>query len=108
MSATQVWLVILFGGLVTFGFRFFFLAFGDKFGDAKSIQKILRMVPAAVMAALACSGLFIQKSQTVFDPLDPKLYAALVAGLVAYRFKSLWWTIVSGMCSLYLFQALLP
>jgi branched-subunit amino acid transport protein len=88
-------------GLVTFLWRFSFLALPDA--DQRltpAVRRVLRHVPPAVLAALVAPA-FV-RHQGVVDLWDPRVLAGLVAGLVAWRFRSILGTIAAGMAVLLL------
>lgn len=101
----RIWMVLILGGLGTFLFRYVFIALGERMPDPQKIQKLLRLIPASVMAALACSGLFVKHGH-VSTHWDPRLGAAILAAWVAYRYRNLLATIVVGMVSLYALHGL--
>lgn len=86
-------------GLVTFGWRFSFLAIRDADERlAPWVQEALRHVPAAVLAALVAPA-FLRHTGTV-DLWDARVLAGLIGGVVAWRTRSILWTVVVGMAVL--------
>ncbi len=57
----------------------------------------LRYVPVAVLAALLLPSLLIENNQINFSASNLYLWAALPAGWVAWKKKSLFGTVVVGM-----------
>jgi len=57
----------------------------------------LRSVPVAVLAALLLPALLIEGNQINFSASNLYLWAALPAGLVAWKKKSLFGTVLVGM-----------
>ena len=57
----------------------------------------LRYVPVAVLAALLLPSLLIEGDQINFSASNLYLWAAIPAGLVAWKKKSLFGTVVVGM-----------
>lgn len=101
MSHGHIWFVIIAIGLVTFFWRFVFIALIGRIEEPKGMRPILRLVPASVLAALVVSGLFLSQGRFELNPLDAKYPAAIIAAMVAWRTKNLFWTIASGMLALW-------
>ncbi len=93
----NAWLVFALAGVGTYLLRAsLILAVGDR--DLPSIvARAVRYVAPAVMAALAVRGIFLDDG--VFDPIDLRVVAAVVAGLVAWRWASLLATLAAGLAS---------
>ena len=106
-SSTTVWLLICVIGLGTFSLRFALIAMADK-GDRipDSIQRALRFIPPAVLAAIAAPAFLLVDDAIDITPGNLRLFAGLAAYLVAWRTKSVLWTIVSGMVALWILQAI--
>jgi branched-subunit amino acid transport protein len=83
-------------GVVTFAWRFSFLA-GEGAHERLSpvLRRALRYVPPAVLAALAAPAFLRHTGQVRL--FDPWVLAALVGGLVAWRTRSTLATILAGM-----------
>ena len=71
-------------------------------------QRILRLVPAAVLSALIFPEVLLKDNSLVFSPLNFKLIAAAIAVLVAWRSRNTILTIVIGMAALLVLQAVFP
>ena len=94
-----IWTVILLAGVGSFLLRLSFLALvrGDQVPDLA--QRALRLVPAAVLAALVVPAVTPAGDWT-------RPAAAVVAALAAWRTRSMLWTLVAGMGVLWLVRAL--
>ncbi len=67
----------------------------------------LRYVAPAVLAAIVAPAVMITDGSISLAPAaNPRFLAAIVAGLVAWRFRNVIAVIVSGMGTLWLLQAL--
>jgi len=100
----NIWLVLLLGGLITFGMRFSLIYLFGRFHVPDALRKALHYVPPAVLSAIIFPELFI-RNETVDLSLDNyRLIAGLVAILVAWYTKSIFITILSGMIALLLLQ----
>ncbi len=65
-------------------------------------ERALRFVPAAVLSALVFPALLLVEGTP--SVANPRLLAGLVAAVVAWRTRSLLWTIAVGMSMLLLLQ----
>lgn len=104
-----IWLTIAGAGVLTYALRLsFILLFGRIDTVPPRLVGVLRYVPAAVLAALVAPAV-VSLSATPTLTLQyemPKLLAAVVALVVAWRRESVLATIGAGMGSLWVFQAL--
>jgi len=100
----NIWLVLLLGGLITFGMRFSLIYLFGRFHVPEALRKALHYVPPAVLSAIIFPELFI-RNETLNLSLDNyRLIAGLVAILVAWFTKSILITILAGMLALFLLQ----
>ena len=103
----NIWLVMLFGGLITFGMRFSFIYLFGRFHVPETMRKALHYVPPAVLSAIIFPELFLRERQLDLSLDNQRLFAGLVAIIVAYLTKNTLVTILAGMLALVLLQALL-
>jgi branched-subunit amino acid transport protein len=101
-----IWLTMVAAGLLTFLIRFSFIGMHGRWRAPAWLERALRFVPAAVLSAIILPELLLREGS--FSPLNPRLAAAVVAALVAWRSKSAILAIVSGMAALLLIQLVLP
>lgn len=96
-----IWTVILLAGVGSFLLRLSFIALvrGDQVPDFA--QRALRLVPAAVLAALVVPAV----TPSSGDWSRPA--AAVAAALVAWRSRSMLWTLLAGMGVLWLARAII-
>ena len=106
MSTSTVWLVILAMGLVTYALRLSFIALSGRLTMPPFIQRALRFVPAAVLSAIVVPALVFREGDLDLSFSNEKLLAGLLAGVVAWYTKSIIWTIIAGMVTLWTLQAL--
>ena len=100
----NIWLVLLLGGLLTFGMRFSLIYLFGRFNVPEALRKALYYVPPAVLSAIIFPELFI-RNETVDLSLDNyRLMAGLVAILAAWFTKSIFITILAGMLALLFLQ----
>lgn len=105
MSTTVLLLTMAACGLVTFLIRLSFIAFGHHLPDDPRISAVLRYVPPAILGALIAPEIFMVGGSLSSTPDNPRLWAALVALLVARLTRNVLATIVAGMVALWAVQA---
>ncbi len=93
----NIWLVMIIIGLFTFATRFIFIALLERIKLPRNFQRALRFVPIAVLSAIIAPELGYTNNQLALIPTNPRLLAGIVATLVAYKTKSVIWTISAGM-----------
>ncbi len=69
------------------------------------VEQALSLVAPAVLAGLVAQTLFLDHGE--FRPFGTWYLAAAVAALVAWRTRSFGWTLLAGMISVWLLEALL-
>lgn len=95
--------LLIFGGmaLATYFTRYAMLAaFGTQLPGL--VQRWLRYVPIAVLAALIAPAVLAPEGEAA---LGIEALAALVASVVAWRTRSVLWTLLSGMAAFWLLRA---
>jgi branched-subunit amino acid transport protein len=100
----NIWLVMLLGGLITFGIRFSFIYLFGRFEVPETIRKALHYVPPAVLSAIIFPELFMLDGTLNLSPNNTRLLAGLVAILVAWFSKNTLITIIAGIVALFLLQ----
>ena len=103
----NIWLVMLIGGLITFGMRFSLIFLFGKFHIPPTVRRALHYVPPAVLAAIVFPELFIHNGTLDISFGNVRLLAGLVAVAVAWFTKDTLVTIVVGMIVLFVLQWLL-
>ena len=103
----NIWLAMLFGGLITFGMRFSFIYLFGRLHVPETLRKALHYVPPAVLSAIIFPEIFLQDRQLDLSLENHRLLAGLVAVVVAYLTKNTLITILAGMLALFLIQVLL-
>lgn len=105
---TAVWPTIVAIGIGTFLFRFsFFFLFEHVSEMPESLERALRFVPPAVLAALVVPAVVIVDGSTAVSVGNERLIAAGLAAVVAWRTENIFATIVVGMVALIALQSLL-
>jgi branched-subunit amino acid transport protein len=100
----NIWLVMFFGGLITFGMRFSFIYLFGKFEVPEMMRRALHYIPPAVLSAIIFPEILIPDQRLDFSPGNHQLLAGLAAVLIAYFTKNTLITILVGMAVLVLLQ----
>jgi branched-subunit amino acid transport protein len=101
----RLWLTIVLAGAGTFVARISFLGVAHRIADPPiALQRILRMIPPAALAALVLPAFVRPGGQ--FDLTQPRLVAGLVATVVAFWTKNVLVTLAVGMAVLIILDQL--
>ena len=103
----NIWLVMLFGGLITFAIRFVLIYLFGRFEIPETMRRALHYVPPAVLSAFIFSDLFIRDDAIRVSLDNHRLFAGLLAIIVAWFTRNTLITILTGMAALFLLQFLL-
>jgi branched-subunit amino acid transport protein len=103
----NIWLVMLLGGLITFGMRFSLIYLFGRFQIPETMRRALHYVPPAVLSAIIFPALFLPEKVLDLSLDNTRLLAGLVAIAVAWFSKNILITIVAGMAALFLLQFVL-
>ncbi|MFC6955154.1 AzlD domain-containing protein [Halorubellus litoreus] len=109
-SDATLWLVVLAGGLGTFALKASFVVVVGRVDEIPPrVERALEFVPAAVLAALVVPAVIVvEPTATVLPAVaySPKLPAAALAALVAWKTENVPATIAVGMAALWTLEAL--
>lgn len=95
----EVVAVVALGGLGTLLIRASFLALADRMSSVPDhIRTVLRMIPAAALAALAAPALLRPDGEWAL--VGPTAIAGLAAAAVAFRFRSVLGSLATGFATL--------
>jgi branched-subunit amino acid transport protein len=102
----NIWLVMIIGGLITFGMRFSLIYLFGRFEIPETMRRALHYVPPAVLSAIIFPELLYRNN--IFDPSlgNTRLLAGVIAILVAWFSKNTLLTILTGMAALLILQLL--
>jgi len=102
----NIWLVLSFGGLITFGMRFslIYLLAEGRFQVPETMRRALHYVPPAVLSAIVFPELFLRDGALDVSMGNTRLLAGLVAVLTAWFSRNTLITIIAGMVALFLLQ----
>jgi branched-subunit amino acid transport protein len=93
----KLWLVFIFGGLLTYLTRLSFIALFGRQEIPDLVRRGLRFVPPAVLSAIIFQELLIRSAQLDVSPGNFRLIAGLAAGVVAWRSRQPLLVILAGM-----------
>lgn len=102
----NIWLVMLLGGLITFGMRFSLIYLFGQFHIPETMRRALHYVPPAVLSAIIFPELFLHDNTMDLSLDNQRLLAGLVAIVTAWFSRNTLLTIVAGMLALLVLQLL--
>ena len=102
----NIWLIMLAGGLITFGVRFVLIFLFGKFEIPAAMRRSLHYVPPAVLSAIIFPELFMRGGHMALEPGNTRLLAGIVAIAVAWFTRNTLLTILAGMVALGLLQVI--
>jgi branched-subunit amino acid transport protein len=96
---SSAWLAVVLAAIGTFSMRAGFLVAAHRLTDVPpSVQRVLRQIPPAALAAIVVPDLLRPHDQ--LDLWQPELAAGVIAGLIFWRTRSSALTLVVGMAVL--------
>lgn len=103
----NIWLIMLLGGLITFGMRFSLIYLFGRFQVPETMKKALHYVPPAVLSAIIFPELFLRDGAFYISLDNTRLLAGLAAIVVAWFSKNTLITIIVGIVVFFLLQFVL-
>ncbi len=97
------WFLILGLALSSFLPRAAFITLLARWPVPATLQRALRYVPAAVFSAILVPELVLSAGSLHISLDNPRLFAGILGGLIAWRTRNTLLTIASGMLALHLF-----
>lgn len=104
---TNIWLVMIVGGLITFGMRFSLIYLFGRFEVPETMRKALHYVPPAVLSAIIFPELFLKEGALDISLSNIRLLAGLIAIVTAWFSRNTLLTILAGMAALFILQSFL-
>lgn len=101
MSAAAFWVMLIPAAIATFLLRWSFIALSGVLNLPGPIQRALQYVPPAVLAAIVLPQVLVQDGHVQLTLDNPRLIAALLAFVVAWRSHNIFYTLVIGMGALW-------
>ncbi len=100
MSATlQLWLAIVGIGLTGVVTRCSFLVLGERLRLPPAAERALKHAPAAALGAILAPALALPGGHLDLGPGNHRLLAAVVAGIVMWRSRSILWCMAAGLAA---------
>lgn len=98
----NIWLVMLIGGLITFGMRFslIYLLAEGRFEVPETMRRALHYVPSAVLSAIIVPELLIREGSVSLSFENIRLLAGIFAIITAWVSRNTLLTILAGMAAL--------
>lgn len=106
MSAATLWLTIAGVGLGTYLLRLSFILLWQWLTVPPLLDRALRYVPPAVLAALVVPALTRSGGAIDLSPENLRLIAGIIAGIVAWHSRNVLLTLATGMGVLWALKAL--
>ena len=100
----NIWLVMLIGGLITFGMRFSLIFLFGRFEVPQTMRRALHYVPPAVLSAIIFPELLYPAGSLDLSLGNTRILAGIVAIIVAWYTKNTLLTILTGMIALLILQ----
>lgn len=102
MSKPEIWLIIVGGTILTFLIRLSFTVVIPPDRLSPTFSRGLVYIPPAVLAAIVLPEVLLVEGEVAISLNNPELVSGMLAALVAWRLKSTWVTIATGMVALWL------
>ena len=101
----MIWLVMILGGIFTFGTRFMMLSGWVAHGLPRWLIDALAFVPIAVLTAILVPAVLIDPAtQQIIVMGNARIVAAVVATIIALLTRNVIATISSGLATLWFVQ----
>ena len=101
----MIWLVMILGGIFTFGTRFMMLSGWVAHGLPRWLIDALAFVPIAVLTAILVPAVLIDPAtQQIIVIGNERIVAAVVATIIALLTRNVIATISSGLATLWFVQ----
>ncbi len=100
----NIWLIMIIGGLITFGMRFSLIFLFGRFEVPETMRRALHYVPPAVLSAIIFPEILYPAGSLDLSFGNTRLLAGVIAILVAWYTKNTLITILAGMFALLLLQ----
>lgn len=105
-TSGEIWVLMAVVGAGTFALRYSFIHWFGKRDIPPWLQRGLRFVPAAVLAALVFPTIIYSGPDAGWQLENSRLWAGAIAAVVAWRTRDVLWTLAAGMAALWLIRAL--
>ncbi|WP_423190017.1 AzlD domain-containing protein [Alkalibacterium sp. f15] len=104
---SQTWVLILGMAIVTYIPRFLPILLLSKKEISPSFSRWMSYIPVSIFASLVASDIFFWEDSFSLQPFtNIKLIPSVLVLIVAYKTKSLLWSMLTGVLSMTLFWML--
>jgi len=100
----NLWWLMLVCGVITFAIRYSFIAAEGHYQPPTWFRRLLPFVPIAALTALTVPELLLVHGEIVLGGSNSRLWAGLVAIIVAALWRNTLLTIGCGFLALFLLQ----
>ena len=100
----NLWWLMLVCGAITFTIRYSFIAAEGHYQPPPWFRRLLPFVPVAALTALTVPELLLMQGEIVLGGGNPRLWAGLVAILVAAVWRNTLLTIGCGFLAFFVLQ----
>ncbi len=102
----ELWLTIVAAGVVTYAIRLSFIAAHGRVAMPGWFTRGLAFVPVVVLTAIIFPEILAHDRAVNLSLGNARLFAGIVAALIAWRTRNTWLTIALGMIALFVWQGL--
>ncbi len=102
----NIWWLMVVCGVITFAIRYSFIAAEGHFQPPGWFRRLLPFVPVAALTALTVPELLLMQGELVLGSGNSRLWAGLVAIVVAAVWRNTLLTIGVGFLAFFLLQRL--
>lgn len=107
-TRTLLWIAIAAMAVGTYALRLSFILVLGRAGSLRPrVERVLNLVPAAVLAALVAPALLTVDGSIALSSGNERLVAGTLAGVVAWHTENMMATVAAGMAVLWTLQFLL-
>lgn len=100
----NIWWLMVLCGVITFLIRYSFIAAEGHYQPPSWFRRLLPFVPVAALTALTLPELLLVQGQILLGGDNPRLWAGLVAIMVAALWRNTLLTIGCGFLALFVLQ----
>ena len=104
MSTVQIVLLIAGLSLGAFATRFAMIAIFGRSSMPIWLDRYLKYVPVAVLTAIALPNILVRDGAYAMHFGNARLFAAIIAAIVAWRTRNMLLTIAAGMLCVWVLQ----
>lgn len=104
MNSQYLWQTIIPLGIFTFIIRSSFVFLSNKIKISKRAEELFTFIPAAILPALFAPMVFHYNGDISYLLFKERVIALLVGGVIAFKTRNIFYSILAGLVSLYLIK----